>query len=160
GILKPCYQCFNTWGKSKHLPSRGFSNQHGLTPAQIGSESPAVEQLLDMRNTFVTWSFELLQLHARNQKSIVQFLGALARGPLRLELLGHPIDLTEVNAITASVRAAILSVVDAASGNGLSYNLSQVADLIILLGLSNVKGFAVYYFPRSIQCCDKCATDI
>src|SRR5258708_4719862 len=126
----------------------GVSRHHSFAPAQIGTEPSAAEQPLKVRDAFVAGPFEVLQPQVGPPERIVQFPGACARVPSRLEFRKHPIDLAEVDPITAGVRAAILSVLDAASGDCLSHNFRQVADLIILLRLSHVKGFAVYYFPR------------
>src|SRR5262249_368583 len=142
--------------------SEGISSghHHRFTPAQIGTKPSAAEQRLKGGDAFVAGPCEVLQPQAGIPESIVQLLGTFARVPLRLEFRQQPVDLAEVHAITAGIRAAILRVLDPASGNRLSHNLRQVPDLVILLRLSHVEGFAVYHFPWSIQHSDKGAGDV
>src|SRR6185312_712154 len=151
----------STRGRDFLSSARMSSGHHRRSaPAQIGAEPPTAEQLLKMCDALITGSFEVFQPQLGDPQSIVQLLGTFAGVPSRLEFRKQPVDLAEVDAIAAGVGAAALSVLDQASRDRLSHDLRQVADLIVLLRLSHVEGFAVYDFPRSVQYGDKGAGNV
>src|SRR5580692_1333208 len=83
--------------------------------------------------------------------AIVQFLRPFAGVPLRAEVWHSPPDLVAVNAVAALVRPTIGGIFDAASGDGVSNNRSQVADPEILFCPANVKNLVVNGILRCFE---------
>src|SRR5262249_25664711 len=97
------------------------------------------DQFLDMADPLVAWSFELLEHQIGSTISIVELLGAAARVPLRLEGRQHARDLVEVDAVGSCVGTCIRSNLEPAVWNHVSDDRGNIANAVIVSGLTYVE---------------------
>jgi len=91
------------------------------------------------------WPLEIVEHETHAAVGSIELLHAPPAVPLRLELGQKAPDLAEVHPIRPRVRAAVLRVLDARSGDDLLDDLGQLTDAIVLPVMAYVERLVVDY---------------
>src|SRR5580704_13822299 len=132
----------------------------GSLPAEIRIELSGGQQAADVVDALVTRPFEIFELQIGVLAGFVEFLGAEAQIPFRLEIRKGALDLAEIYSIAARVGAAIGGIFDAAARDGLANDFGHVADLIISVCDAHVEGLTMNQVPRSFEYGQERAADV
>src|SRR5262249_7043118 len=129
-------------------------------PAEVRVQPPRCEEPLNVVDALVTRALKILEAQTHFLVGVVQLLRAAASIPLRLERWQRFRYAAEVRAVAALVGPRISGKLDRAAGDGFLDDLSQVADLVVLFGSSDVEGLVVNQFARRFESRQKCAGNI
>src|SRR5271169_2486115 len=112
-------------------------------PPQRTVQLPGFLQTLDLANPHVAATFHVFGCEPNSTICIVEFVRALAGGPLGTEGWQQSLDLVAGHAITALVGPAAGSVLHTASRYGFSNDIRQFADFVVFFGAANIESLVV-----------------
>src|SRR5437762_7952622 len=98
----------------------------GDPPAQAGVHLTRGQQLLEVVDPLEARPLAVLEAQPGVSIRAIQLFGALSSGPLRLEVGQEPLDLTEVHAIAARIRAAARRVLDARARHDVADDFGEI----------------------------------
>src|SRR5580658_2893701 len=131
-----------------------------VLPAQCRVQLAGSEKSLNVVDTLVARAFEIFHLEPNTLVRGIQFLGAAADVPLGTEPWKNFSDKAKIDAIAAFVGASIGGIFDLATRHGFLYDLSDIADSVVLLGPADIEGLVVNELLRSFQRRDKSSRDV
>src|SRR5215831_12666564 len=104
-----------------------------------------------MGDTLITRAFKVLYSDTIGDKRLIELLGAFSGGPLRPESREGSNDLIAIYSVAARIGAGITGVLDPAIRYHLADNFGQIADAVVLTGLSDIKCLSAHQIVIRFQ---------
>src|SRR5690606_25977454 len=135
------------------MPSFGCRLNHCplISPPEIPIDQSIRNELFDMADALIGWTFEFFQTKAGGSKSLVQLHYTPARGPLRLEGRQRPRDLVEAHPIGSLVGCRVGGQFDPAPRNKACDDLGYVTDAIVVSAVADIESLVPHGLGRRLQ---------
>src|ERR1700687_1896530 len=120
-------------------------------PAQGGFKQAGFQEAIDMVDSRVAACFEIVTSKTCDAVSIVEFLSAFSRGPLRTEIREYSMYFFAAHTVAAFIGPSARSIFNGATGNNFSHNVCQFRNSIIFFGSAHVERLVVNAFTGSLK---------